>query len=261
MSWERSSASQVTAGPATRDRWTLRAGFEGIHAGNGEGGLHILAPQAEESFHRRHPRRCDARSFPVGRRLDPRRRDEGALLGLGADGTVGANKNSIKIIGDETDLLVQAYFVYDSKKSGSMTMSHLRIEPRADSLAVSHHASFVACHQFHFLDRFDVVGTPRTVRVSAERAGAGDRGVGSVAAGVEQHIVDKRLTRATRSTRRRWPGRTAWPAHQHRLADVLFRPSRECCRKTKRSRKSSRPSRKPTARGVRGRQEEHRRRG
>ena len=78
--------------------------------------------------------------------------------GLGADGTVGANKNSIKIIGEETDNYAQGYFVYDSKKSGSVTVSHLRFGPRpvrAPHLIT--HANFVACHQFTFLERYDVL--------------------------------------------------------------------------------------------------------
>ncbi len=80
------------------------------------------------------------------------------FYGLGADGTVGANKNSIKIIGDETDLQVQGYFVYDSKKSGAMTVSHLRTSPRPiRSAYLVSDARFVACHQFEFLDRIDVL--------------------------------------------------------------------------------------------------------
>src|SRR5439155_20693522 len=82
------------------------------------------------------------------------------FYGLGSDGTVGANKNSIKIIGTETDLYAQGYFVYDSKKSGSVTISHLRFGPEpihAPYLIES--ASFVACHQFSFLERFDMLST------------------------------------------------------------------------------------------------------
>jgi pyruvate-ferredoxin/flavodoxin oxidoreductase len=78
--------------------------------------------------------------------------------GLGSDGTVGANKNSIKIIGDETDNYAQGYFVYDSKKSGSVTISHLRFGPHPIRAPYQiNHASFVACHQFSFLERFDVL--------------------------------------------------------------------------------------------------------
>jgi pyruvate-ferredoxin/flavodoxin oxidoreductase len=80
------------------------------------------------------------------------------FFGLGADGTVGANKNSIKIIGEETDNYAQGYFYYDSKKSGTVTVSHLRFGPkpiRAPYLIS--HAQFVACHQFTFLERFDML--------------------------------------------------------------------------------------------------------
>jgi pyruvate-ferredoxin/flavodoxin oxidoreductase len=82
------------------------------------------------------------------------------FFGLGSDGTVGANKNSIKIIGEETDNFAQGYFYYDSKKSGQMTVSHLRFGPkpiRAPYLIEAGQASFVACHQFNFLERFDML--------------------------------------------------------------------------------------------------------
>ena len=80
------------------------------------------------------------------------------FYGLGADGTVGANKNSIKIIGEETNHYAQGYFVYDSKKSGSVTISHLRFGPRPiRSTYLIDRATFVACHQFSFLDRLDVL--------------------------------------------------------------------------------------------------------
>jgi pyruvate-ferredoxin/flavodoxin oxidoreductase len=80
------------------------------------------------------------------------------FYGLGSDGTVGANKNSIKIIGEETTNHVQGYFVYDSKKSGSVTVSHLRFGPRPiRSTYLIQRATFVACHQFSFLDRIDVL--------------------------------------------------------------------------------------------------------
>ncbi|HSE25399.1 MAG TPA: 2-oxoacid:acceptor oxidoreductase family protein, partial [Pyrinomonadaceae bacterium] len=95
---------------------------------------------------------------------DPSFRTEGddvstsLFYGLGADGTVGANKNSIKIIGGETDQFVQGYFVYDSKKSGAITVSHLRSSPRPiRSAYLVDRASFVACHQFEFVDKIDVL--------------------------------------------------------------------------------------------------------
>jgi pyruvate-ferredoxin/flavodoxin oxidoreductase len=96
--------------------------------------------------------------------FDPSYRTEGdgvmaaLFYGLGADGTVGANKNSIKIIGQETDRYVQGYFVYDSKKSGAITVSHLRSSPRPiRSAYLVDSASFVACHQFEFVDKIDVL--------------------------------------------------------------------------------------------------------
>jgi pyruvate-ferredoxin/flavodoxin oxidoreductase len=80
------------------------------------------------------------------------------FYGLGADGTVGANKNSIKIIGNSTDFYAQGYFVYDSKKSGAMTTSHLRFgsTPIRSPYLISH-SNFVACHQTSFLERYDMV--------------------------------------------------------------------------------------------------------
>jgi pyruvate-ferredoxin/flavodoxin oxidoreductase len=80
------------------------------------------------------------------------------FYGLGADGTVGANKNSIKIVGQETDLFAQGYFVYDSKKSGAITVSHLRTSKRPiRSAYLVDRAGFVACHQFEFVDKIDVL--------------------------------------------------------------------------------------------------------
>ena len=82
------------------------------------------------------------------------------FFGLGSDGTVGANKNSIKIIGEETDNFAQGYFVYDSKKSGTVTASHLRFGPqpiRAPYLIEANQANFVACHQFNFLEKFEML--------------------------------------------------------------------------------------------------------
>jgi pyruvate-ferredoxin/flavodoxin oxidoreductase len=80
------------------------------------------------------------------------------FFGLGADGTVGANKNSIKIIGEETDNSAQGFFVYDSKKSGAITISHLRFGPRPIKAPyLISEANFVACHQFNFLERYNIL--------------------------------------------------------------------------------------------------------
>ena len=78
--------------------------------------------------------------------------------GLGSDGTVGANKNSIKIIGDHTDLYAQAYFAYDSKKSGGITVSHLRFGKKPiKSTYLINKANFVACHNPSYVDKYDMV--------------------------------------------------------------------------------------------------------
>ncbi len=80
------------------------------------------------------------------------------FYGLGSDGTVGASKNSVKIIGENTPLYAQGYFVYDSKKAGSITVSHLRFSPRPIcSTYLIERANFVACHQFNFLERMEVL--------------------------------------------------------------------------------------------------------
>jgi pyruvate-ferredoxin/flavodoxin oxidoreductase len=80
------------------------------------------------------------------------------FYGLGADGTVGANKNTVKIIAEDAGLYAQGYFVYDSHKSGAQTISHLRFGPQPiDAPYLIRQANFVACHQFHFLARHDVL--------------------------------------------------------------------------------------------------------
>ncbi len=84
---------------------------------------------------------------------------QAVFYGLGADGTVGANKNSVKIVGTHTELEAQGHFVYDSKKSGAVTVSHLRFSPRPiESTYLISRANFVACHQFGFLEKIDVLG-------------------------------------------------------------------------------------------------------
>lgn len=82
----------------------------------------------------------------------------GLFFGLGADGTVSANKNTIKIIGEVTDNHVQGYFVYDSKKSGSLTTSHLRFsEQPIQSTYLINSANFIACHHFNYLEKYDIL--------------------------------------------------------------------------------------------------------
>ena len=87
------------------------------------------------------------------------------FYGLGSDGTVGANKNSAKIIAEEAGRYVQAYFVYDSKKSGAVTVSHLRFgDDPIDAPYLIEEADFVACHQFQLLERLDVLEHARRRR-------------------------------------------------------------------------------------------------
>ena len=115
--------------------------------------------------------------------------------GLGADGTVGANKNSIKIIGEETDNFAQGYFVYDSKKSGSVTISHLRFgtKPIRAPYLISQ-ANFVACHQFSFLERYDVLkyAAPGAVFLLNSIYGP-DQVWDNLPREVQQAIIDKKL--------------------------------------------------------------------
>jgi pyruvate-ferredoxin/flavodoxin oxidoreductase len=83
---------------------------------------------------------------------------EAMFFGLGSDGTVGANKNTIKIIGETTKNFAQAYFVYDSKKAGTITISHLRFGKKAiNAPYLIDHADFIACHNFSFLEKYDMV--------------------------------------------------------------------------------------------------------
>ena len=118
------------------------------------------------------------------------------FYGLGSDGTVGANKSSIKIIGENTDLFAQGYFVYDSKKSGSVTVSHLRFgtEP-IHSTYLIRQADFVACHQFGLLERMDVLGIARqgaTVLLNAPYPA--DEVWDRLPVEVQQQVIDKDLT-------------------------------------------------------------------
>ena len=90
--------------------------------------------------------------------LEDRHLFRGLFFGLGADGTVSANKNTIKIIGEVTDKHAQGYFVYDSKKSGSLTTSHLRFsENPIRSTYLINSANFIACHHFNYLEKYDIL--------------------------------------------------------------------------------------------------------
>ncbi len=99
-------------------------------------------------------------SLDLGKEIDaaPKGTVRCKFWGLGADGTVGANKNAIKIIGENTDMYAQAYFAYDAKKSGGITMSHLRFSPhRIQSPYLLTHSDFIACHNPAFVDQYDIL--------------------------------------------------------------------------------------------------------
>ncbi len=117
------------------------------------------------------------------------------FFGLGADGTVGANKNTIKIIGEDTDLNVQGYFVYDSKKSGSVTTSHLRFskKPIRSTYLISR-ANFVGCHQFSFMERLDVLKTADPGAVFLLNSPFGPEEVwNNLPRSAQRQIVEKKL--------------------------------------------------------------------
>jgi pyruvate-ferredoxin/flavodoxin oxidoreductase len=119
----------------------------------------------------------------------------GLFYGLGADGTVGANKNSIKIIGEDTDLFAQGYFVYDSRKAGTVTISHLRFGPRPiRSIYLVTSANFVACHQFVFLERYDMLKDAVPGATFLLNAPYGPEEVWDKLPGkVQQQLIDKKI--------------------------------------------------------------------
>ena len=146
------------------------------------------------------------------------------FFGLGADGTVGANKNTIKIIGEDPDVHVQAYFVYDSKKSGSQTVSHLRFGPepiRSTYLVGS--AQFVGCHQFQFIEKLDVLKRGRARRdAAAQQPVRPARGLGSPAAiraGPDHRQGDPRLDDRRGST---WRVTPASASHTNSVLQTCF---------------------------------------
>ena len=120
-------------------------------------------------------------SYDASLDIEPAETVRAVFFGLGADGTVGANKNTIKILGSEESLNAQGYFVYDSKKSGSQTVSHLRFGPepiRAPYLISQ--ASFVGCHHFGLLERAEVLDRAAPGRrccstADSRRIGSGTR--------------------------------------------------------------------------------------
>ena len=123
---------------------------------------------------------------------------QAVFYGLGSDGTVSANKNSIKIIGESTDLHAQGYFVYDSKKSGAVTVSHLRFGPnqiRSSYLIGNNDANFVACHQPSFLEKYDLLAFARPGAVFLLNSPASPEMVwDTLPPNIQQVVLDKEIS-------------------------------------------------------------------
>ena len=148
--------------------------------------------------------------FPSNRRMSCAR----MFYGLGSDGTVGANKESIKIIGENTEHFAQGYFVYDSKKSGAMTISHLRFGPRPiRSTYLVTSANFVACHQPFLLERYDVLEELAPGGTFLLNSPFGPDQVWAASAGESAAAADRKRARiSSSSTQTRWRASAAWAA-------------------------------------------------
>jgi pyruvate-ferredoxin/flavodoxin oxidoreductase len=159
--------------------------------------------------------------------IEPADRIQAVFFGLGSDGTVSANKNSIKIIGEETDHCAQGYFVYDSKKAGAVTISHLRFgEGTIRSTYLVQRADFVACHQFQFLDRFEILDCAAPGAIFLLNAPYGPTPI-------------------------RWRATPGWAAASTPSCRPASSPWPRCYRPTTPSPTSRRRSRRPTARRAR----------
>ena len=127
--------------------------------------------------------------------VEPENRTRAVFFGLGADGTVSANKSSIKIIGEETDNYAQGFFYYDSKKAGSLTISHLRFGPDPiRSPYLIDKANFVACHQCSFLDKYDMLSVAEINSIFLLNSPYPKEEVwGQLPRNVQQEIIDKKI--------------------------------------------------------------------
>ncbi len=148
------------------------------------------------------------------------------FYGLGSDGTVGATKNSVKIIGENTPLYAQGYFVYDSKKAGSVTVSHLRFSPQPiRSTYLVERANFVACHQFHFLERIDVLKVAEPGATFLLNSPFGPNEVwDKLPREVQQQIIDKRLKFYVVDGYKVCAASRHGGAIQHGIANLFLRP-------------------------------------
>ena len=171
------------------------------------------------------------------------------FFGLGADGTVGANKASVKIIGEHTDLFAQGYFVYDSKKSGSVTVSHLRFGPEPiRSTYLIEDADFVACHQFGLLEKMPVLDRAKPgATFLLNSPYPADEVWDQLPEEVQVQIIDKELEVWAIDANRVAKDERAGQPDQHRDAAVLLRPRRRACPSTRPSTTSRRRCASPTA--------------
>lgn len=127
--------------------------------------------------------------------IEPADRVSALFFGLGADGTVGANKNSIKIIGEETDLYAQGYFVYDSRKSGAQTTSHLRFgkDPILAPYLIQQ-ADFIACHKYNFVGKVDMLRFAKPGAVFLLNSPYGKNDIwAKLPKTIQQQVIDKNL--------------------------------------------------------------------
>ena len=177
------------------------------------------------------------------------------FYGLGSDGTVGANKNSIKIIGEDTDNYAQGYFVYDSKKSGAVTVSHLRFGPKPiRSTYLISQANFVACHQFSLPGAATTcckAPSPGATFLLNSPYGPDEVWDQLPARRCSEQIIDKKLKfyviDAYKVAKRDRHGRRASTPSCRPASS----PSPACCRATRPSPRSRTPSRRPTASAAR----------
>ena len=182
-------------------------------------------------------------------RIEPKDVVQAVFYGLGADGTVGANKNSVKIIAEDAGLHAQGYFVYDSHKSGAQTISHLRFGPQPI------HAPYLIQHgQLHRLPSVPVRRAPRRAATGGARRHRAaehairprrDLGASAAADAAAHHRAGAAAVRDRRLARR--AGRGVARAHQHRAADLLLRHLRRAAARTRRSATSRRRSARATA--------------
>ena len=133
--------------------------------------------------------------YDASYKLDESEWRQGLFFGLGADGTVGANKNTIKIIGENTDLFAQGYFVYDSKKSGARTVSHLRFGPKPIKAPyLISKADFIACHQFNFTEKVEMLEFASDGATFLLNSPYGkDEVWGKLTGQVQKNIIDKKI--------------------------------------------------------------------